>query len=74
MYVIVAGSTERVGVGGRVPATGCARGDIMWLLDEPNQPYEGKPLFPCHTQGSRNEILSTSYRKIYTSSLLCFRT
>ncbi|XP_068630023.1 E3 ubiquitin-protein ligase HECW2 isoform X2 [Battus philenor] len=25
---------------GRVPATGCATGDIMWLLDEPNQPYE----------------------------------
>ncbi|CAG5051193.1 unnamed protein product [Parnassius apollo] len=29
-----------VGVAGRVPATGCATGDIMWLLDEPNQPYE----------------------------------
>ncbi|XP_013145957.1 PREDICTED: uncharacterized protein LOC106109100 [Papilio polytes] len=28
------------GVVGRVPATGCATGDIMWLLDEPNQPYE----------------------------------
>lgn len=24
-----------------VPATGCDTGHIMWLLDEPNQPYEG---------------------------------
>lgn len=34
-------STGNVGVVGRVPATGYASGDIMWLLDEPNQPYEG---------------------------------
>ncbi|XP_075969938.1 hecw ubiquitin protein ligase isoform X2 [Anticarsia gemmatalis] len=33
-------STGSVGLVGRVPATGCASGDIMWLLDEPNQPYE----------------------------------
>lgn len=36
--------SERGGEAGvvcRVPATGCARADIMWLLDEPNQPYEG---------------------------------
>ncbi|XP_063378393.1 E3 ubiquitin-protein ligase HECW2 isoform X1 [Cydia fagiglandana] len=31
---------ESGGVVGRVPATGCASGGIMWLLDEPNQPYE----------------------------------
>lgn len=37
----VAESAGNVGVVGRVPATGCASGDIMWLLDEPNQPYEG---------------------------------
>lgn len=30
-----------VGGGERVPTTGCASGDIMWLLDDPNQPYEG---------------------------------
>lgn len=37
----VAESAGSVTVVGRVPATGCASGDIMWLLDEPNQPYEG---------------------------------
>lgn len=39
--LFVAGSAGVAGVVGRVPATGCATGDIMWLLDEPNQPYEG---------------------------------
>ncbi|KAJ8722435.1 hypothetical protein PYW07_003615 [Mythimna separata] len=33
-------SAGSASVVGRVPATGCASGDIMWLLDEPNQPYE----------------------------------
>lgn len=33
--------SEPGGVVARVPATGCASGAIMWLLDEPNQPYEG---------------------------------
>ncbi|XP_047021067.1 uncharacterized protein LOC124631018 isoform X2 [Helicoverpa zea] len=33
-------SADSGSVVGRVPATGCASGDIMWLLDEPNQPYE----------------------------------
>nr|XP_037869476.1 uncharacterized protein LOC101741169 isoform X2 [Bombyx mori] len=33
-------TSEPVSVVGRVPASGCASGDIMWLLNEPNQPYE----------------------------------
>lgn len=39
-------SSGITGVVGRVSATGCANGDIMWLLDEPNQPYEGE-IFLC---------------------------
>jgi hypothetical protein len=39
MFVTESAGTS--GVAERVPATGCASGDIMWLLDEPNQPYEG---------------------------------
>ncbi|KAG6449455.1 hypothetical protein O3G_MSEX006045 [Manduca sexta] len=33
-------SSDISGEVARVPATGCTSGDIMWLLDEPNQPYE----------------------------------
>lgn len=39
--MFVAESASIAGIVERVPATGCASGDIMWLLDEPNQPYEG---------------------------------
>lgn len=39
--MFVAESASIAGIVERVPATGCASDDIMWLLDEPNQPYEG---------------------------------
>ena len=45
--LLVAESAGSVSVVGRVPATGCASGDIMWLLDEPNQPYEGNYYINC---------------------------
>lgn len=41
LFCLVVPESGRAGVIERVPATGCATGDIMWLLDEPNQPYEG---------------------------------
>lgn len=49
IVVLVADSAGTVGVVGRVPATGCANGDIMWLLDEPNQPYEGNYCYLFNT-------------------------
>lgn len=44
MHLLVSDSASIAGIVERVPATGCASGDIMWLLDEPNQPYEGDSL------------------------------
>lgn len=43
-HLLVSDSASIAGIVERVPATGCASGDIMWLLDEPNQPYEGDSL------------------------------
>ncbi|KAI5641706.1 WW domain-containing protein [Phthorimaea operculella] len=46
----------------RVPATGCARGDIMWLLDEPNQPYEDCEQLLCfrYYNGDGEECVAES--------------
>ncbi|XP_049867393.1 uncharacterized protein LOC126367741 isoform X2 [Pectinophora gossypiella] len=56
------GSAGIAGVAGRVPAAGCARGDIMWLLDEPNQPYEDCEQLLCfrYYNGDGEECVAES--------------
>ncbi|KAI8434584.1 hypothetical protein MSG28_003122 [Choristoneura fumiferana] len=53
---------ESGGVVGRVPATGCASAGIMWLLDEPNQPYEDCEQLLCfrYYSGSEQELASAA--------------
>ncbi|XP_046964595.1 E3 ubiquitin-protein ligase HECW2 isoform X1 [Vanessa cardui] len=45
-----------------VPATGCDTGHIMWLLDEPNQPYEDCEQLLCfrYYNGEEDECLAES--------------
>ncbi|XP_052757390.1 uncharacterized protein LOC113517335 isoform X2 [Galleria mellonella] len=55
-------SASIAGVVRRVPATGCATGDIMWLLDEPNQPYEDCEQLLCfrYYNGEGEECVAES--------------
>ncbi|CAH0692169.1 unnamed protein product [Chilo suppressalis] len=58
----LAESVDTSGVVERVPATGCASGDIMWLLDEPNQPYEDCEQLLCfrYYNGEGEECVAES--------------
>ncbi|XP_013195273.2 uncharacterized protein LOC106138607 isoform X2 [Amyelois transitella] len=56
-------SASSAGVVGRVRVpTGCATGDIMWLLDEPNQPYEDCEQLLCfrYYNGDGEECVAES--------------
>ncbi|XP_072943876.1 uncharacterized protein Hecw isoform X2 [Epargyreus clarus] len=57
-----AGTTSTAGVGGRVPTGGCATGNIMWLLDEHNQPYEDCEQLICfrYYNGESDECVAES--------------
>ncbi|XP_063822036.1 uncharacterized protein LOC135072039 [Ostrinia nubilalis] len=58
----LAESASIAGIVERVPATGCASGDIMWLLDEPNQPYEDCEQLLCfrYYNGEGEECVAES--------------
>ncbi|XP_038215420.1 uncharacterized protein LOC119834939 isoform X2 [Zerene cesonia] len=50
------------GIARLVPATGCDTGHIMWLLDEPNQPYEDCEQLLCfrYYNGDDDECVAES--------------
>ncbi|CAK1545118.1 unnamed protein product [Leptosia nina] len=50
------------GIARLVPATGCDTGHIMWLLDEPNQPYEDCEQLLCfrYYNGEDDECVAES--------------
>ncbi|CAH0721978.1 unnamed protein product, partial [Brenthis ino] len=50
------------GIARLVPATGCDTGHIMWLLDEPNQPYEDCEQLLCfrYYNGEEDECVAES--------------
>ncbi|XP_045785634.1 uncharacterized protein LOC123881104 isoform X3 [Maniola jurtina] len=50
------------GIARLVPATGCDSGHIMWLLDEPNQPYEDCEQLLCfrYYNGEEDDCVAES--------------
>ncbi|CAH2237387.1 jg10515 [Pararge aegeria aegeria] len=50
------------GIARLVPATGCDTGHIMWLLDEPNQPYEDCEQLLCfrYYNGEEDDCVAES--------------
>ncbi|XP_061383246.1 uncharacterized protein LOC116767338 isoform X2 [Danaus plexippus] len=55
-------TTSIAGIARLVPATGCDTGHIMWLLDEPNQPYEDCEQLLCfrYYNGEEDECVAES--------------